>query len=288
MTAPAPSETLGIDADDKSIRVRRWGWLAQARADWLPSVLAGLAFLGAWQFAVSAFAVPPYILPAPTVIAASLWTNRAELMRALGNTAVVTLAAFALAMISGIVLGTVLTLSRTLERIVWPYAVALQVTPIIAIAPLVLIWVGLSRVWLALLILSWLVAFFPILSSTVIGVKSVDRGLNSLFTLYGASRWQRLRYLQWPSALPFILTGARISSGLSVIGAVVAEFVAGSGTSTGLAWTIIQSGNMLDIPRMFAALTLLSAFGIAIWLVMTRIQTAMLSRWHESETAYDE
>jgi NitT/TauT family transport system permease protein len=256
-------------------------------AEWLVPTLAGLVFLLGWQWAVTALAVPRYILPAPTEIGASFWINRADLLRALGNTAVVTLSAFVLAVVSGIVLGTLMTQSRALERIIWPYAVALQVTPIIAVAPLVIIWVGLSRVWLALLILSWLVAFFPMLSNTVVGIKSVDHGLRNLFTLYGASRWQRLWRLQLPGALPFILGGARISAGLSVIGAVVAEFVAGSGTSTGLAWTIVQSGNMLDVPRMFAALALLSAFGIAIWQVMRMVQTALLRRWHESEVIHE-
>lgn len=250
-------------------------------------LVGGLAFLIAWQGAVGYFAVPRYVLPAPTEIAASLWINHLDLLQALGNTARVTFSAFVLAIVSGIAFGTLMTQSRTLERILWPYAVALQVTPIIAVAPLVIIWVGLSRVWLALLILSWLVAFFPMLSNTVVGIKSVDHGLRNLFRLYGASRWQTLWRLQLPGALPFILAGARISAGLAVIGAVVAEFVAGSGTSTGLAWTIIQSSSMLDVPRMFAALVLLSAFGIAIWWLMSLAQSALLRRWHDSEVTHE-
>jgi len=255
--------------------------------DILLPLFAGFVFLALWQFLVTYLRIAPYVLPPPSAIAVSLWLNRYDLFRALGNTAFVTLTAFILALLSGIGFGTLLTQNRTLERTLWPYAVALQVTPIVAIAPLVIIWVGLSRVWLALLILSWLVAFFPVLSNTVVGIKSADHGHRNLFKLYGASRWQRFRYLDFPGALPFILSGARISAGLSVIGAVVAEFVAGSGTSTGLAWTIIQSGNMLDIPRMFAALTMLSAFGIVIWIVMTRVQELLLSRWHDSEVRYD-
>ncbi len=255
--------------------------------DVLFPLFAGIIFLVVWQFLVTYLRIAPYVLPPPSAIIGSLWQNRYDLFRALGNTAFVTLTAFMLALLSGIGFGTLLTQNRTLERTLWPYAVALQVTPIVAIAPLVIIWVGLSRVWLALLILSWLVAFFPVLSNTVVGIKSADHGHRNLFKLYGASRWQRFRYLDFPGALPFILTGARISAGLSVIGAVVAEFVAGSGTSTGLAWTIIQSGNMLDIPRMFAALALLSVFGILIWVVMTRVQEYLLNRWHDSEVRYD-
>nr|WP_049735049.1 ABC transporter permease [Rhizobium ecuadorense] len=250
-------------------------------------MIAGLVFLALWEAWVRWRGIPPYVLPAPSVIFLSLWINLGSLLRALGNTALVTLVAFTLAMISGIALGILIALYRPIERIVWPYAVALQVTPIIAIAPLVIIWVGLSRVWLALLILSWLVAFFPILSATVVGIKSVDRGLQNVFTLYRASRWQRLVRLQLPAALPFIMSGARISSGLSVIGAVVAEFVAGSGTSTGLAWMIVQSSTMLDVPRMFAALFMLAAFGIVLWYCMTRLSSFLLGHWHESELKND-
>ncbi|NTJ11719.1 ABC transporter permease [Rhizobium lusitanum] len=246
-------------------------------------LIAGVIFLVVWEVFVRWRGIPPYVLPAPSVIFQSLWTNAGGLIRALGNTALVTLSAFVLATISGIALGILIALFRTVEKIIWPYAVALQVTPIIAIAPLVIIWVGLSRVWLALLILSWLVAFFPMLSATVVGIKSVDRGLQNVFTLYGATRWQRLLRLQLPAALPFILSGARVSSGLSVIGAVVAEFVAGSGTSTGLAWTIVQSSTMLDVPRMFAALFLLAGFGVVLWHAMSRLSSILLGHWHESE-----
>ncbi|MBP2490844.1 ABC transporter permease (plasmid) [Rhizobium leguminosarum] len=246
-------------------------------------LIAGAIFLVVWEVFVRWRGIPPYVLPAPSVIFQSLWTNAGGLLRALGNTALVTLSAFSLATISGITLGILIALFRTVEKIIWPYAVALQVTPIIAIAPLVIIWVGLSRVWLALLILSWLVAFFPMLSATVVGMKSVDRGLQNVFTLYGATRWQRLLRLQLPAALPFILSGARVSSGLSVIGAVVAEFVAGSGTSTGLAWTIVQSSTMLDVPRMFAALFMLAGFGVVLWHAMSRLSSILLGHWHESE-----
>lgn len=252
-------------------------------ADAFTPLMAGLIFLASWEIFVRLGDVATYVLPPPSLIFASFWQNRASLFQALGNTALTTFSAFALAVASGLLLGTLLTQNRRLERIVWPYAVALQVTPIIAIAPLVIIWVGMSRLWLALLILSWLVAFFPMLANTVMGIKSIEHGHRDLFTLYGASRWQRLRRLELPGAMPMILAGARISSGLSVIGAVVAEFVAGSGTSTGLAWTIVQSGNSLDVPRMFAALLLLSAFGIGIWSLMSWLQSMLLRNWHTSE-----
>jgi NitT/TauT family transport system permease protein len=152
----------------------------------------------------------------------------------------------------------------------------------VAIAPFILIWVGLDHVERALLILATIVAFFPILSNTALGMKSVDHNLLNLFDLYHASRWQKLRYLQFPSAMPFLLGGAKISGGLALIGAVVAEFVAGSGTGTGLAWRIIESSNRLNIPRMFAALVLLSALGIVIFFSLSKFESIMLRKWHES------
>ncbi|WP_203070000.1 ABC transporter permease [Falsiroseomonas ponticola] len=256
-----------------------------AAADWLLPALGGAIFLGGWETLVRVLSVPKFILPAPSLIFETLIKDRASLLEALGFTATITLSAFVLAMLSGIALGVALTQNRMVERTFWPYAVMMQVTPVIAIAPIIVIWVGLDRVWLALLILAWLVAFFPILSNTAAGMKSVDHGLSNVFDLCGASRWKRFRYLQLPGALPYILAGARISSGLSVIGAVVAEFVAGSGSATGLAWVIVESGSLLNVPRMFAALFLLSAFGITIWLVMSAVQRALLRRWHESELA---
>jgi NitT/TauT family transport system permease protein len=246
-------------------------------------LIGGLAFLAAWEGAVYYYHISKFILPPPSLIFATLIAQRESLFRALRFTATISISAFALAIVSGVGLGVLLTQNRHIERTFWPYAIAMQVTPIVAIAPLIIIWVGLDRVWLALLILAWIVAFFPMLSNTAVGMKSADHGLLNVFELYGASRWKRFRYLQLPSALPFILAGARISSGLSVIGAVVAEFVAGSGSATGLAYTIVESGTMLNIPRMFAALLVLSLFGLTIWYVTSAVQRRLLRHWHESE-----
>jgi NitT/TauT family transport system permease protein len=245
--------------------------------------LAGAAFLLGWEGIVRYFNVSKFILPPPSMIIATLVDQRADLFGALVFTAIITLSAFFFAILSGVVLGVLLTQNWTIERTFWPYAVTMQVTPMIAIAPLIVIWVGLDRVWLAMLIMAWMVAFFPMLSNTAIGMKSADHGLRNVFALYGSSRWKRLRFLQFPSALPFILAGARISAGLSVIGAVVAEFMAGSGSAKGLAYAIVESGAMLNIPRMFAALMLLSAFGLSIWYATASVQRLLLRRWHESE-----
>jgi NitT/TauT family transport system permease protein len=183
------------------------------------------------------------------------------------------------------------SLSRLVEISFFPYVVILQVTPIVSIAPLLIIWVHvLTARWgngdhpmIALLVCAWIVAFFPIVSNTTVGLNSADRNLLALFRLYGASRWQALWLLRAPTALPYFLAGLRISGGLSLIGAVVAEFVAGTGgEETGLAWRILESGNRLMIPRLFAALFMLSVTGIAIYLVLDGISRLVLRNWHES------
>lgn len=256
-------------------------WARHSR--YIQPAAAGVAFLGFWEWAVAAWNVPRFVLPAPSLILSALIADGPSLLKSLWFTAKVTLGAFLSAVVTGMTLGVLFTLNRTLERTLWPYAVMLQVTPVVAIAPLVIIWIGFDRLWLALLVLAWLVSFFPILSNTTIGLSSADHGLKNLFELYGASRWKRFRYLQLPSALPYILGGVRVSGGLALIGAVVAEFVAGSGSATGLAWRIIESGNMLNVPRMFAALLMLSTFGIVLFYSTLWLQWALLHRWHESE-----
>lgn len=248
----------------------------------LVPLLVGALFLAMWEALVRAYAVPAFVLPAPSVIAASLADNFTSLMGSLWITLGVTVAAFVLAVVGGVGLAILFAQSRTVEMALFPYAVVLQVTPVVSIAPLILIWVGFDRVQLALLIIAWIVAFFPILSNTTLGLRSTDHNLRDLFRLYGASRWQVLTELQLPSALPYILGGMKISGGLALIGAVVAEFVAGSGASTGLAWRIIEAGNRLDIPKMFAALLLLSTLGICIFFGLSLVEHLLLRRWHES------
>jgi NitT/TauT family transport system permease protein len=245
-------------------------------------VIGGIGFLLLWEAVVRLFHISRFVLPAPSAVGAVLVSDFPELMRALAFTATITITAFLLAIVTGVAAGVLLTQNRRIERMLWPYAIALQVTPMVAIAPLIVIWVGLSRAWLALMILAWIVAFFPMLSNTVVGLKSTDHGLRNLFTLYRATRWQRFCHLQLPAALPYIIAGMRISSGLAVIGAVVAEFVAGSGSATGIAWVIAQSGSMLDVARMFAALVVLTLFGLAMNGATALIQHLLLGAWHES------
>jgi NitT/TauT family transport system permease protein len=248
-------------------------------------ILLGVLFLGVWETVVRSLNVPKFLLPAPSAIFEALYYDIGTLGVSLWNTVKITLLAFSAALVLGVMGAILFTQSRLSEISLFPYAVALQVTPIVAIAPFILIWVGLDHVERALLILATIVAFFPILSNTTLGMKSVDHNLLSLFDLYHASRWQKLRDLQFPSALPYLLGGMKISGGLALIGAVVAEFVAGSGTGTGLAWRIVESSNRLNIPRMFAALTLLSALGITIFFSLSALESFLLRKWHESALA---
>jgi NitT/TauT family transport system permease protein len=245
-------------------------------------VIIGIIFLGVWEFLVHWLEVPKFVLPPPSKILDALLTDYATLGASLWKTLQITIAAFFVALVLGVTGAILFTQSRLFEISLFPYAVVLQVTPIVSIAPFILIWVGLDHTERALLILATIVAFFPILSNTTLGMKSVDHNLLNLFDLYHASRWQRLRYLQLPSAMPYLLGGMKISGGLALIGTVVAEFVAGSGTGTGLAWRIIESSNRLNIPRMFAALLLLSALGVIIFFGLSAVETLLLRKWHES------
>ena len=244
-------------------------------------VVMGLAMLGLWEAVVRLAGIPPYVLPGPLLVARTLVDDWGMLAPALVVTLEITLQALAAAVVVGGLLAIVFSLSRWIELSLFPYAIILQVTPIVAIAPLIIAWA--NDVDLSLLICAWLVAFFPILSNTVLGLRSVDRNLLALFELYGAGRWKTLIHLRLPAALPYFLGGLRISGGLALIGAVVAEFVAGTGGSaSGLAYRILEAGYQLRIPRMFAALVLISAAGIAIYLVLSLLSYLLLRRWHES------
>jgi len=247
----------------------------------------GIGVLALWQGLVELNHVPPYILPGPVLVARTLATDGPSLLGSLWVTLRITLSALAAAVFFGGLLAVLFAQSRLLERCLFPYAVILQVTPIVSIAPLIIIWI--NNTFLSLLVCAWIVAFFPVVANTTLGLNSADRNLAALFHLYGASRWQVLRYLKAPSALPYFLTGVRISGGLALIGAVVAEFVAGTGGSeTGLASRILEAGYRLEIPRMFAALLLLSLTGILLFAVLSWISQRLLAHWHESALPQEE
>ena len=244
-------------------------------------VAVGLLLLALWQFAVWRYALPAYVLPAPTDVGRALVAGWASLSVSLVITAEITVAALVTAAVLGLLLAVLFAQSRAVELSLFPYAVILQVTPIVAIAPLIIIWVNDTR--LALLICAWIVAFFPVLANTTLGLNSVDRNLLDLFRLYRARRWQVLTRLRLPTALPYYLAGLRISGGLALIGAIVAEFVAGTGgAASGLAYRILEAGYQLKIDRMFAALALVSLMGVVIFALLWLLSWLLLRRWHES------
>jgi NitT/TauT family transport system permease protein len=277
----------GTDANALPPIVEERRWLYLNVTTWqkiLAPVVIGLVVLGLWEFIVWKAEVPYYILPGPWRIFRTLIADWGTLSGSLWITLQITGLALLAAVLLGGLLSILFTQSKWLEFSLFPYAIILQVTPIVAIAPLIIIWV--NDTLLSLLICAWIVAFFPILSNTILGLNSADHNLINLFQLYGASRWQTLRYLRLPAALPYFLGGLRISGGLALIGAVVAEFVAGTGGSgSGLAYRILESGYQLKIPRMFAALALISATGIVIFLLLTLLSHLLLRHWHESALA---
>ncbi|KWV56792.1 ABC transporter ATP-binding protein [Bradyrhizobium macuxiense] len=245
----------------------------------LPGVVfaAGLVL---WELIVRLYDIQPYVLPSPLLVIKTLVSDWPILSQSLGVTLLTTLEGFVAAAVGGVALALLFNQSKWLEYSLFPYAIILQVTPVIAIAPLLLIYLQQQT---AVIVCAWIVAFFPVLSNTTLGLNSVDRNLAGLFQLYGASKLQTLLFLKLPAALPYILGGLRIAGGLSLIGAVVAEIAAGSaGAGSGLAFRIAESGYRLNIPRMFAALLLLSLAGIVIYGVLALISYLLLRRWHES------
>lgn len=244
-------------------------------------VSVGLLFLLIWQVAVFAAGIPPYILPGPVAIAKAFVTDWGVLFHSLLMTLRVTVLAFAISVVLGTAASLLFVQSRWIEISLFPYAVLMQVTPIVAIAPLIIIWVN-NTTW-ALTVCAVIIAIFPIISNTTLGLRSVDPNLLNMFRMYRAGRLQELIRLRIPSALPYFFGGMRISTGLALIGAVVAEFVAGTGgTHAGLAYLILQSGYNLDIPKMFAALVLITVTGILLFALMVWISDRVLRNWHES------
>jgi NitT/TauT family transport system permease protein len=275
---PAEAAPAPVDAEEaRRARARRINTIAK----WtLPVVVMILALWG-WHLLVTVNEIPHYILPGPGLVWESLVTDWGMLMDAAWLTFRITFLALLLAVAGGAGLAILFNQSKMLEMSFYPYAVILQVTPVVAIAPLIFIYVE-SKI-AGMLICAWIVAFFPVLSSTTLGLNSVDHNLRDLFKIYGANRWQKLVMLQLPSALPYFLGGLKIAGGLSLIGAVVAELVAGTGgIGSGLAFRIQEAGYRLNIARMFAALSLVAAMGVFIFAALSVFSHLLLRKWHES------
>jgi NitT/TauT family transport system permease protein len=273
-----PTAEAIYDAEEaRRARARR----TESIARWLLPLIVVVATILGWQWLVTANEIPHYILPGPFRVWEQLVTDWPILREALMVTLQITVMALGVAVIGGVLLAILFDQSRFAELIFYPYAVILQVTPIVSIAPLIFIYVQdpTARV----LICAWIVAFFPILSNTTLGLKSTDHNLSDLFTIYGANRWQRLIFLKLPSALPYFLGGLRIAGGLALIGAIVAEYVVGTGgAGSGLAFRILEASYRLNIPRMFAALLLIGVVGVAIYALTAFLSWFLLRKWHES------
>jgi NitT/TauT family transport system permease protein len=276
LTSPKPAASLPQSSP-------RQQWLKKLTSiDMIAPVIVGILALLAWDIFVRVTQMPPYLLPGPLLVFQTLISEWNQLFPSLLITLQITLTAFVAATVSGLLVSILFTQSKWIERSFFPYAVVLQTTPIVAIAPLIIIWLK-NNTFAALVVCAWIVAFFPIVSNTTLGLNSVDRGLQNVFQLYNASRWQTLLYLRLPSALPYFLGGLRISGGLALIGAVVAEFVAGTGGArSGIAYQILMSSYNLQIPRMFAALFMTTSLGVMIFVVLTVASDLLLRNWHES------
>src|SRR4028119_1927695 len=258
-------------------------WLKKLTSvDVIAPVVVGILAILAWDIFVRVTKMPPYLLPGPFLVLQTLISDWNTLFPSLIITLQITIAAFVAAVVSGLFVSILFTQSKWIERSFFPYAVILQTTPIVAIAPLIIIWLK-NNTFAALVVCAWIVAFFPIVSNTTLGLNSVDHNLSNVFQLYRASRWQTLLYLRLPAAMPYFLGGLRISGGLALIGAVVAEFVAGTGGArSGLAYQILMASYNLQIPRMFAALFLTTALGVIIFVLLTLVSDLLLRSWHES------
>jgi NitT/TauT family transport system permease protein len=245
--------------------------------DRLAPTLFGLLALALWQLAVWLTGVPVYLVPGPIAIVAAFFAAPGVLLMSLVSTLFVTFTALLIAAVLGTAMALAMAASRLAQAAIQPWAVTLQVTPIVAIAPLIIVWV--NNPFAALVVCATIVAFFPIFANTAAGLAATPAELGDLFHLYGAGRWQALWLLRLPVALPYFLAGLRISGGLALVGAVVAEFVAGSGGfASGLAYRILEAGYRLEIARMFAALVLLSLAGIAINFGLGAFGAAILRR----------
>jgi NitT/TauT family transport system permease protein len=256
-------------------RLARWLRIAA------PALVA-CVLLALWQIGVAWYRLPPYIVPSPLTVMRTLIDDRALLFASLTVTLGITLMALALALIIGVLAAIAFAQSRWIEASFYPYAVLLQVTPIVSIAPLIIIWVRDTTI--ALVLCAAVVALFPVIANTTLGLRSIDPGLRHLFRLHRATRWQTLTRLAIPGALPYFFGGLRIATGLALIGAVVAEFVAGTGgQGAGLAYQILMAGIQLNVPRLFAALLLIAAAGVVLFAAASWLARAALWRWHESE-----
>lgn len=243
----------------------------------LPFLAAAAAFVVGWRLIVLVGEYPVFILPAPEVVGLRL--ARAIVDGTLAPHALATLTEIALGLVVGgaaaLVVGYLLARSALVERLLSPYLVAAQATPILALAPLIALWLGTGL--LSKVVICALIVFFPVAVATMVGIRSVDARLLELGRSLRASRWQVFRHLELPAALPQILGGLRVGVTLAVIGAIVAEWV---GAERGLGWLIILArGSLFDIPLMFATLVTIALIGLGLYVLVVLLERRLVGRW---------
>ena len=243
----------------------------------LPPIVPMVIMTLAAELAVRQAWVPSFLVPAPSSVVASMFRDWPELWRATFATAIAALAGFGMSAIIGSLIAIALSSAAWVQRAFYPYAVFFQTVPIIAIAPLLVVWFGWDRTVVAS---AFIVSIFPVIANTLTGLLSTDLALRDLFRLYSANRLATLCKLRLPFALPHILTGLRIAAGLAVVGAIVGEFITGSG----IGGSIMVSRQQNRVDKVFAGLLLASLLGILLFMLINLISRLALRRWHASET----
>jgi NitT/TauT family transport system permease protein len=239
-------------------------------------LLVVIILLIAWEVGVRVSGVSEFILVAPLRIWPALVADAPLLAHGAWFTLKIMWIALALAFLIGVALAFAMYRSKLAQAALLPITVGLQVTPVMAIAPIILVWTGVEKPERALVLIAWIVAFFPIVTAMLTGLRTVPQDLRDMFSLYQASSWQRFIKLEWPASLPSLMSGLKVASGLALIGAVVAEFCVSSGSSYGLAWTLIQATKMLEIPRAFACLLLLTTIGVLHYMLFSALEAKVL------------
>ena len=245
-----------------------------------PPVIALMLGLLVWHFAIQWFDIPKVLLPSPAQVAGAAWQNRWSLLGALWLTAAASLCGFLLSLFAGVLISMLFSQSRFVRSGLFPYAIFLQTVPIVAIAPLIVIWVGEG--FLAVVIIAFIISLFPVITNGTAGMLNVSRERAELFALNNATRWQTLFKLRLPGAMPDLVTGARISSGLSVLGAIVGEYFAGAGAEQrGLGYLIFAAKDQFQLDTLFAAVFLCTVLGVVIFTVVGAIGQYGLLSWRD-------
>ena len=271
--APAPGPTLSTR-------------LATLSSEGWPVVLVAVVAIAAWYVLTeTVYKGKGYLVPAPQEVAVAVGENASVLLIAALTTLKEATFGYLLAIVGGITLAALLSQSKILERSIYPYAVLLQTVPVVAVAPLIVLWFGYND--LSVVIISLIMSLFPIVNNTLLGLRSTSRNLTELFALHNQSRLTLFWKLQLPGALPHIIAGLRISAGLSVIGAIVGEFIIGSGNAQGgLGVQIVFAQGRMYTALLFAEVIAATLLGFLFFMIVSAVGNQLLKNWHESAVGH--